>query len=54
MDPKIYVLLMRALKARANFFFICSLVDKLLTCIRYLRGKSINKVLVILLDNFIL
>ena len=39
MELKIYVLLVRAPKPRANFFWICSLVDKLLTCIRYLRKK---------------
>ena len=30
---------MRASKARAKFFRICSLVDKLPTCIRYFREK---------------
>ena len=42
---------MRAPKAPAKTFWICSLVAKLLTCIRYLREKGINKVLLILLDN---
>ena len=45
---------MPAPKARAKFFWVCSLVDKLLTCIRYLRKKSINNELLVLLDNSIL
>ena len=51
MVQKIYVLLMRVQKARAKFFWICSLGDKLLTGIKYLGEKSINKALLIPLDN---
>ena len=39
MARKIFALLMRAPKARAKIIWICSLVDKQLTSIRYLRKK---------------
>ena len=45
---------MRALKVQAKIFWKCPLIDKLLTYQIFKEKKTVNKVSLILYDNFIL